>query len=120
MERNVLADKFLNGDYYIIAKAENEINKIEISVTLLVNYHNLEYHADVAVKIEGAQDKRYRNHANIFVTREDNLPSMTKLLSEINRLAKQSKLFRTGDKIKIEFYKVGNSKATRVYKSCIG
>lgn len=114
MDKNRLALRFLNGDYYIIVNSVKDKNvQIDMSVTLLVHYHSLEYHADVSMR--STDRKLDRAHANIFIPNAPELPSMDKLLSEITRISRQSKLFSRNDTLEIRFYKVGGALATRKY-----
>lgn len=119
MGKNKLALRFLNGDYYIIVNSiKNKNVQIDISVTLLIHYHNLEYHASVSIR--STDRKLDRTHANIFIPNAPELPSMDSLLSEIVRISKQSKLFSKRDTLEIRFYRVGGAVTTRKYVVDLG
>ena len=117
MNRNVLALKFLEGEYYVVIGNTGRDTyldrQLDISVTLLVHYHNLEYHATVA--IQSTNPSIDRDYANIFINKEGSLPSMDKLLSEIARIAKQSKLYSGYNNVEVRFYRIGGKVATRKY-----
>ena len=117
MNRNVLALKFLEGEYYVVIGNTGRDTyldrQLDISVTLLVHYHNLEYHATVA--IQSTNPSIDRDYANIFINKEDSLPSMDRLLSEIARIAKQAKLYSRYDNVEVRFYRIGGKVATRKY-----
>lgn len=107
-----LALKFLQGDYYIVASGKKSKHSVDVSITLMMYYHEKEYQATLLISSDNLEINAI--HSNIFVTTEKNLPSMKKLLSEIARVLKQSKLY-SRETLDVRFYKVGNTIATKKY-----
>lgn len=115
MNDNVLALKFLEGDYYMLLSDKvDSRNQVDISIFFMSCYHDKEYQADVSIK--ASNPKSSSIHANIFVGKEDNLPSMNKLLAEVSRIMRQTRLFIQSKQVTVRFYRVGNQVATRKYE----
>ena len=115
MNDNVLALKFLEGDYYMLLSDKvDSRNQVDISIFFMSCYHDKEYQADVSIK--AINPKSSNIHANIFVGKEDNLPSMNKLLAEVSRIIRQTRLFIQSKQVTVRFYRVGNQVATRKYE----
>lgn len=114
MNDNVLALRFLEGDYYILLSDNHENqNQVDISMFFMSCYHNKEYQADVVVR--ASNPKSSNIHANIFVRKDGDLPSMSKLISEVSRIMRQTRLFINSKQVTARFYKIGNKIATRKY-----
>lgn len=114
MNDNILALKFLEGDYYILLSDKNDSrNQVDISIFFMTCYHDEEYQADVSVATSNVKSSKI--HANIFIKKENGLPSMDKLLKEISRVVRQTRLFINSNQVDARFYKIGNKVATRKY-----